>query len=441
MTPEELKALLENAVAQVKKVEDNNTELATKIKSLNTQIDTLTEGANVPDDVKSQIEDLVNEVSDLRTKMRNPVAEITNEKQKSLLRDMALNSYNTFIKSARKTNKVDFNIFIADAADQFKALNISSPETGGRAVAEILSMDLIEYAREYSPILSQIGVRNGLTRDYRELVLSKYPAIADGIENVAGTDFAKTDTQEYLEVKADTVKVMANAPITDEAFYGTDYNVYSDLIRLLGDQLGVTLAAKVLFGNGGDKNGRGMLSSSRIDITDVTGESFKPSMGADARSSDVFPVIPTGVSGALGTDDEAIQDLMIDAHNTLPTKYLAGASYTMNRKTKGVLEKVRDLDGKPVFKFNMVEGDGIKLNGYPVNLDDTYPDIAVDSTPIVFGDLSRAFAMANGEIDYMQLNPFKKQGVTYVEYNKEIFTIMQNSDAIIVIACTANAGA
>ena len=74
-------------------------------------------------------------------------------------------------------------------------------------------------------------------------------------------------------------------------------------------------------------------------------------------------------------------------------------------------------------------------------LDDTLPNIAPDSKPIIFGDLSRAFAMANGDIDYMQVNPYKVQGQRHVEYNKEIFTIMQASDAILVVACTANDGA
>lgn len=451
MTPEELKKQLEAAVELGKKAETRIEEQQKTISGLVEKIEAtkakyeavqqqLKDGGGNAEEVKSlseKLSELTDELSDVRSKMKTPVQSLTSEDQKKALREVAFNAYNDFIKNVKSTNQTDFGLFIKSAEDQFKTLNISSPETGGRAVAEILSMDLIEYSREYSPVLTMIG-RRTLSRDYRELVLNAYPAVSDGIENVAGTDFEATATQEYGEVKSDVIKVMADAPITDEAMSGTDYNVYSDLVRLLGDQVGVTLAAKVLYGNGSGKNGRGMLSSSRIDITDVTGESFKPTMGTGARSADVYPAYPTGVSGALGADDSAIVDLMINLHNTLPTKYLKGASYVMNRNTKSVLEKVRDTDGKPIFKFNFIEGDTIRLNGYPVVLDDTYPDIAADSTPITFGDHSKAFAMSNGDIDYMQLNPYKKQGLTYVEYNKEIFTIMQQNDAILVVACTAN---
>lgn len=435
MTPEELKALLEKSVADIEAQRTKNAALEMQIKAFEEKL------ADAGKD-QAKMDELANEISDLRAKMVAPVAVVTDEQAKAAFRDMAKKSYNEFIRDSKEKGYTDFSAFIkANATEQFKSLNLATPAAGGAAVAEVLSSDLIEYAREYSPILSEIGVRNGLTRDYRELVLTSYPAIADGIENAEGTAFPATATQTYGEVKADTIKVMANAPITDEAFFGATYNVYSDLVRTLGDQIGVKLAHKVIYGDGTDKNGRGILSTSRIDITDATGKSWKPSMGEGARPHDYFPVISTGVSGSLGADADAIQDLVIDLSCTLPTKYLARAKYYMNRKTKGALEKVRDADGKPVFKFNMIEGDTIRLNGYPVVLDDTMPNIAPDSKPIIFGDLSRAFAMANGDIDYMQVNPYKVQGQRHVEYNKEIFTIMQASDAILVVACTANDGA
>ena len=54
-----------------------------------------------------------------------------------------------------------------------------------------------------------------------------YPSVAEGIENVAGTDFAQTTTQEYKEVKSKEFKVSAKPRITDEAMYGADIDLYS----------------------------------------------------------------------------------------------------------------------------------------------------------------------------------------------------------------------
>ena len=454
MDPKELQELLQKAVDLGKEVKDANAALELKVNEKDTQLSELKTkfealqqqmtdgGGEEAKKLTDAMDEVKNEISDLRSKMRNPVA-VAPQDVKAALREVARKSFNTFVKEAKAEGHTDFGRFFKSIEHEVKALGLSDglggAGTAATAVAEILSMDLIEYGREFSPILGEINMRSGLTRDFRELVLSKYPTIADGIENAAGTDFPTTGTQEYGEVKTDVIKLMANAPITDEAFYGTTYNVYSDLVRLLGDQLAVTFAAKVIYGDGNDKNGRGILSSSRVDITASTGESWKPSMGVGARSHDVFPAYATGVSGALGADDEAVQDFIEDVIARLPTKYLANASWKMNRKTRAVLAKVRDNNGRPVFKRNMIEGGVDRIAGFPVKLDDTMPDIAADSLPIIFGDLRAAFAMSNGDISYMQLNPYKKQGVTYVEHNHEVFTIMQASDAIIVIAATANA--
>ena len=89
----------------------------------------------------------------------------------------------------------------------------------------MLSSDVIEYAREFSPILGQVG-RKPTTRDYRELVLVSYPSVQEGIENVAGTSITETTTQEYKEVAARVFKVNAKPRITDEAMYSADIDLY-----------------------------------------------------------------------------------------------------------------------------------------------------------------------------------------------------------------------
>lgn len=433
MTPEELKALLEDAVAQIKVQNDENEKLNVKVQDLTEKLTTAVNAKKVD---PQEIEDLKNELSDVRAKIKTPAQAISDEDQKKALQTMAVKSYNSYIRQA-KGGIVDFQGYMNSIADEFKTLNITTPAEGGSAVASVLSMDLIEYGREYSPILQMIGTKSGLTRDYTESVLISHPSVGDGIENVAGVTLSATDEQTYASVKTDVVKLYANPRLTDEALMGTDYNVYADLVRLIGGEIGIMLAYKVMYGDGTAKNGRGILSSSRIDLA-AAGESFNPTLGAGARDADYFPVYPTGVSGSLGATDKAIVDFFIDLINTLPTKYLGNARFYMNRKTKGVIEKVRDGNDLPIFNTSFMVDGMPTIRGHAVVIDDTMPDIAADSTPIIFGDLSRAFAMANGDIDYMQPNPYKIQGVTILEYNKEIFTIMQASDAILVVGATTN---
>lgn len=454
---EELKSLIQKATDNYMAQKGINDELRTEIKSLTGKLDAaqstiekLKEGAD-GDALKKALEradELADEISDLRSKMKSPASVVLDDtKQKEAIREIARKSLGVVLKKG-KNQKGDVLESLAEEMDmQVKTLNISTGNEGGFAVAEILAMDVLDYAREFSPIASMVGMKGSMTRDYRQLIKITYPSVAEGIENVAGTVPAETSTQTYVEVKSKEFKLYAQPRITNEALMGTDIDVYSDLRQSLGEEIGIYLAAQLLFGDGTGKNCRGILSSNRVDITNLTGESFKPTLtpnGTGARDPNFYPVAATGVSGSIGADDVAIVDYVVDVCNKLPTRYLNGAYWVMNRKTKGIFEKVRDAQNRPIFVHDYIPGlpgKQLILNGYPVRIDDTMPDVAADSTFAIFGRLDLAFAMNAGDIDQMLLDPYTKKGNLIVYTEKEFFEMVQRSDAILVCAATANAGA
>jgi len=448
MTIEELKALIQKATDNFMAQKAENEKLAvvaTKqeaaIADLNAKFDKLKPGENA-DELVEQIKDLQSELSDVRTKMKSPVTAIDTEAQKQAVVEIARKAVGAFVKGKNGQKEGDFFEFVKSHAEtQLKTLNITNPGAGGLAVAEVLSMEVLDYAREFSPVAAEVGLKPAMTRNYRQLIKVTYPSVQEGIENVAGTTVPETTTQTYVQVKAKEFKLNAKPRITDEAMYGTDIDVYSDLVSSLGEEVAIYLAAQLLFGNGEDKNCRGILSSKRVDITNLTGESFKPTLGAGARNPDFFPAFATGVSGSIGADDVAIVNFVIDVCNTLPTRYLNGAKWYMNRKTKGIFEKVRYEDGKPVFTYDYIEGlpgRRLMLNGYPVVIDDTLPNVAANSLFGMFGRLDMAFAMNNGDIDKMLLDPYTVDGCTVIKLDKEFFEMAQRTDAILVLAATAN---
>lgn len=451
MTLEELKALIEKATANFEAQKKENAELTVQIKAqeekftqLKGEFDKLKEGGDQDEAKKmaKDLEDLANEISDLRSKHKEPVTVVTQE-QKQAIHDAVLKPViGEWLKGKRNNTAPEFFKFIEQqGTERFKTLNLTNADQGGRAVAEVLSRDVIEYAREYSPVLGQVGRKPSMTRNFRELVLVTYPSVAEGIENVAGTDFAQTTTQEYKEVKSKEFKVSAKPRITDEAMYGADIDLYGDLVRLLGREISIYLAAQVLYGNGTGKNARGILSSKRVDITDGTGKSWLPTLAANpanARPADYYPAVGTGVAGDLGADDVARVNFIVDLVNKLPTQWLPGAKFHMNRKVKAMLEKIRDENNKPVFMNSYREGGGFMLMGFPVVIDDTLPNMTANSTPIIFGNLGAAYAINDGDIDKMLIDPYSVDDCTVVKYSKEMFEMVQNSDAILVVACTTN---
>lgn len=452
----ELKVLLEKANQNFEAQKVKNEALEATIKTLETKHDA---AMKIVDGLKGvegealkkavdQVNELVDEISDLRSKMKNPATVVLDDaKQKEAIRELARKSLGVVLKKG-KNQKGDMLDSLAEEMElQIKTLNITTGNEGGFAVAEILAMDILDYAREFSPVASLVGMKTSMTRDYRQLIKVTYPSVAEGIENVAGTVPAVTSTQKYVEVKSKEFKLYAQPRITNEALMGTDIDIYADLRMSLGEEIGIYLAAQLLFGDGTGKNCRGILSSNRVNITNLTGESFKPTLtptGVGARAPDFFPVFATGVSGSLGADDVAIVDYVIDVTNALPTRYLNGAYWIMNRKTKGIFEKVRDADNRPIFTYDYIEGlpgRRLMLNGYPVMIDDTMPDVAADSLFAIFGRLDLAFAMNNGDVSQMLLDPYTEKGNLLVYTEQEYFEQVQRSDAILVCAATANAGA
>lgn len=445
---EELKALIEKANAAVLAQKNENAALQTKFEALaqkhdglQVEFDKVKAGGNA-EEVKAlvtKLADLQSEMSDLRSKHKSPISVVTDKDQKEALVTLGRKAIAAFAKV--KNNSEDFFDYIQKNVEtQCKALNISTGAEGGFAVAEILSQEIIKYARDFSPVLGEVGFKPSVTRNYRQLVRISTPSVQEGIENVAGIEIAETSTPTYAEVRSSEFKVNAKPRITDEAMLGTDIDVYNDLLEGLGEEMGIYLANQVLFGNGVGKNCRGILSSNRVNITNLTGESWKPTLGAGRRNSDFYPAYATGVSGSIGADDKAKVDFVIKAMAKLPRKYRANAKWYMNETTKTLFELVRDANNNPIFRPDFRTGE-FNLNGKPVVIDDTLPNVAANSLFAIYGDLSKAFIMNNGDIDKMLVDPYSEDGCTVIKMDKEFFEMVGRSDAIIVCAATTNGAA
>lgn len=446
----DLKELLQKATENFEKQKALNeaqgvklTKLIEQHADLKADFEKLKDGgdADAMQKIADAMEELQGKMETVMGKVENPVNAINSKEQKLAIQEIAKKAIGAYFKSGSKKQRDDFPEFIkAHATEQCKTLNLSSPETGGLAVAETLDRDVMDYAKDYSMISTLIMKKNSITRSYRQLIRITEPSIAEGIEAVAGTVPAETSTQTYVEVESKVFKLYAQPRITNEALAGTDINIYSELVALLGEEAGVYLNAQLLYGDGTGKNARGMLSSNRVNITDGTGESWKPTKtpdGTGARDPDFFPAYPTGVDGALGTTDKAIVDWLIDFMRQLNKRYRAGAKFVMTEATFDTFRKVRDADEKPILITNYMGTGEARLMGKPVELDETMPEIAAGATPIIYGDLTKAFAFNDGDIDQMLLDPYTKKGNLIVYMEKEYFEMIQRSDAIILGATTA----
>ena len=433
---DELEELLAKAQANHDKLQTKNVTIETELAKMATELKSEKE-INEAQKAKftADLLELKNEIADLEVKGNKPQLVLDTKAQELQLKTAVKTAIGSFLRAKDEAGK-DTGRFKSFVVEHVKAaLNLTETGVGLESIEQVLSREVTERAREAYPIMGAVGMRN-MPRSLREEVLISYPSVQQGIENVAGTTISETEVQSYAEVVNQIAKINAKPRITDEAMSGSDLDLYGQLLRLLDDEVGRYVVNQILFGNGGSKNMRGILSSSRLDLTATTGQSFKPTIGTGARNPDFYPAVGTGVSGGLPATDKAIVDWLLDFETALPTAYLAGAKWYMNRRTLGRFKKLRDANDQPVFTASYM-GSPMSINGFPVLLDDYMPDFNVTDAPfLIFGKLDAAFYISKGDIDYILLDPYTSDGSTIVKVNKEYFEIVGKNDAIIIGAAT-----
>ena len=432
----DLEQLLAKAQENYENLRVKNVSIESEIATITTELKSekqLSEAQKAK--FAADISELKNEIADLEVKGNKPQLVLDTKAQELQLKTAVKTAIGSFIRAKDESGK-DTGRFKSFVVDHVKAaLNLTGTGVGLESIDQVLSREVTERAREAYPIMGAVGMRN-MPRSLREEVLISYPSVQQGIENVAGTAISETEVQSYAEVVNQIAKINAKPRITDEAMSGSDLDLYGQLLRLLDDEVGRYVVNQILFGNGNSKNMRGILSSNRLNLTNTTGESFKPTTGTGARNPDFYPAVGTGVSGGLPATDKATVDWLIDFETALPTAYLAGAKWYMNRVTLGKFKKLRDANDNPVFSAGYM-GQPMSINGYPVVLDDYMPNFNVSNAPfLIFGKLDSAFYISAGDIDYILLDPYTSDGSTIVKVNKEYFEIVGKNDAIIIGAAT-----
>lgn len=404
------------AQAQLDAIKAAATEaMETKVAEITTQFETKLA------DMQTQLEEKAQLMADMEAKLQTPAPTIVAGGEVKF-DEHALNAklrevFTNCKEGIKDLGKVDT-----------KALAVGG--TGGESLAidQELGRRVIERARENVAILGLVGRKSVSSTDYREMVLRGYPATAKGTENVAGAsgNWTETSTQTYEQVVMKVAKQYAKPFISNEAMKDPHIDLMAHLEVLLAEEFSRYWALQVLFGNGATDNLRGILTTNRLDPV----ESAKDN---DTRDFDYYPEIKSGAAADIGTDDKSIMDNMIDLTVALPTKYLQGSAYTMNRRTLGVLRKLRDAEQRPLIQF---EASGFNLLGFGINIEDYWPDIAANAHPVVFGQLSQAYTLIDIDDEYL-LDPYSADGGVLIKATSRKGEMVMHNDAVVFLKCAA----
>jgi HK97 family phage major capsid protein len=455
MKPEiaEIKASLVDAMNETLEVKSTESALALK-----NAIDAINEKSDLTStEFKSQI-DALNEAGKVIELQGKELAALTEsiEEVKNLAADAESKaaSRNTNMETKGMELKFDQKllsdklkeVLLSGEKSDFAKIDTKSLSIGGSggeslAIDEELGRTIIERARENVAILGLVANKNVGSVEYREMVLRNYPATGKVLENTTGAAaWSLTGTQSYVGVAMTVAKQYAKPVISDEAIADPHIDIYSHLQTLLSEETARYWAIQVLFGTGAANNElRGILNESasagRLDAT----ESIE--YDTALRDVNIYMAKVSAVNDSIGDDVSAI-DNAIDMTTLVPSRYLGNSKFVMNRRTLGNYRKLRDEDNKPLIQF---EAGGFFLVGYSIVIEDYMPneDGTVQGTamtgkkfPVIFGDLSKAFALCSIDDNFL-VDPYSADGGVTIKYSSRKGDIVQNNDAIVVLRTSA----
>jgi len=375
-----------------------------------------------------KIEDLKEAIADLEAKGQRPNIE---EKDTA---EMNHSARNQLVKAWLKDGEKDLGVFASKAAQ----LDTVTPANGGIAIEEELGKEIIELSREAFPILSEVGSLSVGSKDYRQPVLIGLPQVLGTTENVAGTQPAETTVETYTEITGKFIKAYSQPRFTNEVAMDPHIDIVAHMRSLLVEMESRYMVNQVLFGDGSSTGMRGILTK-RCDSTNAFAESLK---GDIARDPDFYKVLKSGNASLIGADSTDIIENLIDMTIDLPTAYVSGSKFIMNRRTFATLRKVVDTAGRPLLTSTQDRGyvgaSGFDIIGFPVLIDDNMPDVAADSTPIIFGNLAQAFRLLPvAGSDFMVQDQITKKGNTILYHEWWVGDVIYHNDAIRVMAIAA----
>lgn len=111
--------------------------------------------------------------------------------------------------------------------------------------------------------------------------------------------------------------------------------------------------------------------------------------GANAAKHPFGAIKAVNSGAAASITADALLDLVYD----LPSAFTGNARFAMNRKTQGVVRKLKDGQGNYLWQPSYVAGQPATLAGFALTEVPDMPDVAANATPVLFGDFKRTYTV------------------------------------------------
>ena len=138
-----------------------------------------------------------------------------------------------------------------------------------------------------------------------------------------------------------------------------------------------------------------------------------------------------------GTDPGDEQDTFLDLIGSLKSKYLPSAQFTMNRRTKHKIRKIKDADGRMIWNPDLTSGNEGQLLGHGITTMDVMPEFGANATPIAFGDFRRGYLIVDRIGIRVLRDPYTNKPYVHLYTTKRVGGGVYDSDAIKLLKVAA----
>lgn len=303
-----------------------------------------------------------------------------------------------------------------DCAPETKALvdtaRVNIDPGLGYLVPVAISARIITRAEKMSPMrticaVETIGtgaLEGGIDRDEMEA--------AWGDEITPPPD---TKTPTIGKYRIETHTLLAKPKATTELLEDATRDIEQWIADKAGRAFARAEASGFLFGNT-PKRPRGLLTYSYATTADGT------------RPWETWQYLGTGTSGGFGSGTNG-SDKLIELVHMLDAAYVTNARWQMSRATLGACRRLKNGDGTYVWLPDMQSGPAGLLLGYPVAINDWWPDIGASQYAIGFGDWREAYTIVDRAAMTMLRDPYTADPLVKFSFRRRTGGGATNFDA------------
>lgn len=297
------------------------------------------------------------------------------------------------------------------------SMSTGSDPDGGYGVPTVIDSEIEKLLLDLSPMRRICKVIPVSTPDYKKLVNTG--GLASGWVGET-QERPETSTPQLALLTPFMGEIYANPAATQQSLDDMSFDVESFLQEGIADEFADQEGAAFITGNGILKP-KGLLAYPTATTADAT------------RPFGTLQYFKSGDASGFVTASATVSpaDCLISLIYGVRKAYRKGSVFLMNSNTLSVISKFKDaVNGLPIWRQSLTEGQPSTLLGYPVEEDENMPDIGANAFPIAFGNFKRGFTIVDRMGTRVLRDAFTNKPYVHFYSTRRVGSFLNNSQAI-----------